>query len=116
MNPSMQKGLKLTVAGLALAGILLPGAWAMGDKPAAPHVAVAQAPASKQITLAVDNMTCGTCPITVRKSLERLPGVSSVKTSLEPPEAVVVYNPARVSVEQLMNATKEAGYPSKPKG
>jgi mercuric ion binding protein len=27
-------------------------------------------------TLAVENMTCGTCPIVVKKALERVPGVT----------------------------------------
>lgn len=114
MNRLMKKCLQISVAGLVLVGAMLPGAWAMDGKPVE-RITISQVPATKQITLLVENMTCGTCPITVRKSLEKLPGVLSVKTTLEPPEAVIVYNPAKVSVEQMMNATMEAGYPSKPK-
>ncbi|MFX8039922.1 cation transporter, partial [Acinetobacter baumannii] len=44
---------------------------------AAPLVVLAAAP--KAVTLAVQNMTCEMCPITIKKSLEKVPGVSEVK-------------------------------------
>jgi mercuric ion binding protein len=35
------------------------------------------------VTLDVKNMTCALCPITVRKALEKVPGVSDAKVDFE---------------------------------
>ena len=73
-------------------------------------------PASfQQIVLTVDGMTCAACPKTVRTALEGVEGVHSAEATFEPPEAVVRFDPDKVSVEELTNATKNAGYPSQPK-
>lgn len=73
-------------------------------------------PASfQQVVLKVDGMTCAACPKTVRTSLEGVDGVYSAKTTYDPPEAVVRFDPNTVSVEALTRATTNAGYPSEPK-
>lgn len=64
------------------------------------------------VTLDVPGMFCATCPFTVRKSLEKLPGISEVKTSLETRTAIVEYDSKKVSIEKIMKATTDAGYPS----
>lgn len=63
-------------------------------------------------TLAVENMTCGTCPIVVKKALERLPGVSATSVDFEKKTATVTFDPAKVSAARLTQATTEAGFPS----
>ncbi|KAA3616803.1 MAG: hypothetical protein D8M58_17520 [Calditrichaeota bacterium] len=68
----------------------------------------------KQITLDVPGMNCPACPFTVQKSLKRLNGVVSAKATLEDKKAVVIYNPAIVSLEKMIEATTNAGYPSTP--
>ena len=88
----------LAVLALAAAGISLP--------------AVA---AQQTVVLSVPSMNCAACPITVRKALEKVAGVQKVKATLEPPEAAVTFDDAKASVEVLMNATKQAGYPSSVK-
>ncbi len=70
--------------------------------------------ATKTVTLAVDNMTCSACPITVRQALEKVPGVSKAKVDLEHHTATVTYDPTKTKVEALTSATTDAGYPSKP--
>lgn len=73
-------------------------------------------PASfQQVVLTVDGMTCAACPATVRKSLEGLEGVHSAEATYEPPEAVVRFDPDKVSIDDLTTATENAGYPSEPK-
>ncbi len=52
------------------------------------------------------------CTVTVKKSLTRLEGVPEVKVTLVPPEAVVVFDPAKVRVEDIIKTTANAGYPS----
>lgn len=77
---------------------------------ALPLVAFAAAP--KSVTLDVQNMTCATCPITVKKSLEHVSGVSAVKIDFEKKTASVTYDPAQAQPEALTKATANAGYPS----
>ncbi|MCL5965921.1 MAG: heavy-metal-associated domain-containing protein [Deltaproteobacteria bacterium] len=57
-------------------------------------------------------MTCSACAVTVKKSLTRVEGVKDAKVTLSPPQAVVAYDPAKVRVEQLVEATTKAGFPS----
>lgn len=73
------------------------------------------AAAQRTVVLSVPSMNCAACPITVRKALEKVAGVQSVKATLEPPEAVVTFDDATTSVEKLTEATRGAGYPSSVK-
>ncbi|MCD6042482.1 MAG: merP [Burkholderiales bacterium] len=70
------------------------------------------AAAQKTVTLSVPGMNCAACPITVKKALQKVRGVSAVKATLEPPEAVVTFDDEAASVEKLTEATRNAGYPS----
>lgn len=73
-------------------------------------------PASfQQVVLEVEGMTCQTCPVIVRKALEDIDGVYKAKTTFEPSEAVVRFDPGTVSVEDLKETTKKRGFPSTPK-
>jgi len=71
--------------------------------------------AMQTVTLDVSGMYCSVCPITVKKSLEKVTGVSNVKVSFEAKEAAVTYDDAKTSVKQLVDATSNAGYPSNVK-
>ncbi|MCR4309119.1 MAG: heavy-metal-associated domain-containing protein [Deltaproteobacteria bacterium] len=64
------------------------------------------------MTLSVRNMTCSACAVTVKKSLTRIEGVKDAKVTLRPPQAVVAYDPAKVRMERLVEATTKAGFPS----
>ena len=70
----------------------------------------------KTITLSVDKMTCNMCPITVKRALRKVEGVTEVSAAYEGNgvgRATVTYDPARVDVEDLTFATGQAGYPSR---
>ncbi len=86
----------------------------------APHLFASTTPAESAPTtheiLAVKNLTCASCTVTVKKSLTRLDGVKRAQVTLNPPEAVVAFDPARVSIGDLIQATTNAGYPSSVKG
>lgn len=71
--------------------------------------------AEKTVTLTVENMYCNACPITVRKSLERVPGVIKAVVSFKDKTAVVTYDDSKTDVKALTSATTNAGYPSAPK-
>ena len=72
--------------------------------------------ASRTVTRAVPGMTCPLCPITVKKALKAVPGVSKVDVSFAKKDAVVTFDDAKTSVAALTKATADAGYPSKPEG
>ena len=67
---------------------------------------------SRTVTLDVTKMDCAACPITVRKALEKVPGVDSAKVDFKTKRAVVAFDPARTSPEILTRATADAGFPS----
>lgn len=68
----------------------------------------------KTVTLSVPGMNCDLCPITIRKAISRVPGVSRVEASYEKKQAVVTFDDAKTTVDALTEATANAGYPSRP--
>ena len=78
-------------------------------------VALLAAPAwaaPKTVTLSVPSMDCPVCPITVKKALIKVPGVSQAEVNFDKRLATVTFDDAKTSVEVLMHANKDAGYPS----
>ncbi len=69
----------------------------------------------KTVTLSVSGMTCSLCPPTVKKALMKVDGVSRAEVDYERKEAVVTFDDAKTTVEALMRATRNAGFPSTPK-
>lgn len=68
--------------------------------------------ATQTATLSVPTMDCPVCPITVKKALSKVPGVSEAKVDFARREAVVTFDAAKTTVEALTHATRDAGYPS----
>ena len=66
-------------------------------------------------TLDVPTMDCSVCPITVKKALSGVSGVSKVEVNFDKKEATVTFDDAKTSVNALIKATTDAGYPSKVK-
>ena len=79
---------------------------------AIPVAEAAQPIELQTVTLSVENMTCSMCPITVRKSLEKVPGVVDVRADYETRTATVTYDPSKSDIQALTEATTNAGYPS----
>ena len=90
--------MKKLFACLALAAITVP-AWA----------------SVQSVRLAVPGMTCAACPITVKKALAKVDGVRKTDVDLEKREVLVTFDDTKTNVQQLTNATKEAGYPASVK-
>ncbi|HEY0724075.1 MAG TPA: mercury resistance system periplasmic binding protein MerP [Pyrinomonadaceae bacterium] len=68
--------------------------------------------ATKTATLAVSNMDCVACPITVKKALSRVEGVSGVSVSFEKKEATVTFDDTKTTVQALTQTTADVGFPS----
>lgn len=60
--------------------------------------------------LDVSGMTCSLCPISVRKALERVPGVIEAKADYESKRADVKYDPDKTSPQALADAVSNAGF------
>lgn len=73
------------------------------------------AAAERTATLAVDNMTCAACPITVKKAMSKVDGVTKVEVSYEKREAVVRFDDAKTSLQAIAKASADAGYPAREK-
>ncbi|ODU95877.1 MAG: mercuric transport protein periplasmic component [Rubrivivax sp. SCN 70-15] len=82
-------------------------AWMLVALLAAPAVA-----ATGTVTLSVPGMDCSVCPITVEKALLRVDGVAGAEVNFAKRLATVSFDDAKVKVEQLEQATRDAGYPS----
>lgn len=88
--------MKKLVTVIALSVVLSAPAWA----------------ATKTVTLFVPGMICETCPITIKKALSKVEGVEKTEVTFEKKEVVVTFDDAKTKVEALLDATKNAGYPS----
>lgn len=62
--------------------------------------------------LDVQNMTCSVCPITVKKSLQKVPGVTDAKIDFDRKIATVRFDSGKADLAALVKATTEAGFPS----
>ena len=68
--------------------------------------------APRTVTLSLPTMDCPVCPITVKKALGKVDGVSRAEVDFGKRQAVVQFDDAKTSAEALARATTDAGYPS----
>jgi periplasmic mercuric ion binding protein len=92
------KNIKSLLAGAVVVLLLAAPAWA----------------SPKTVTLNVSGMTCAACPITVKKALEKVGGVSKVEVRFEKKQVLVTFDDAKTNTDALVRATTNAGYPSQP--
>jgi copper chaperone len=60
--------------------------------------------------LKVSGMSCGGCVKSVTKVLSELPGVAKAEVTLQPGEAKVEFDPARVGRDAMKQAIDDAGF------
>jgi periplasmic mercuric ion binding protein len=78
-------------------------------------ICLATAPAwaaVQTVTLSVPSMDCPVCPITVKKALANVPGVSKAEVNFDKRQATVTFDDTKTNVTVLTQATTNAGYPS----
>jgi copper chaperone len=63
-----------------------------------------------EVTIRVEDMSCGGCVRNVTTVLKALPGVEDAQVSLDTAQAVVRYDPQRVSVDTMRAAVEDAGF------
>lgn len=84
------------ILALTLCAVLVTPAWS------APRI----------VTLSLPTMDCPVCPITVKKALGKVEGVSRAEVDFRKRQAMVQFDDAKTSAEALTRATRDAGYPS----
>ncbi len=92
------KNIKSLLAGAIVALTLAAPAWA----------------SPKTVTLNVSGMTCAACPITVKKAIEKVGGVSKGEGQFDKKQVLVTFDDAKTNTDALVKATTDAGYPSQP--
>jgi len=92
------KSIRVLLAAVIAALVLVASAWAL----------------PQTVTLNVSGMTCPACPITVKKALQKVPGVSKVEVRFEKKQVLVTFDDAKTNTDALVKATADAGYPSQP--
>lgn len=71
--------------------------------------------AEKTATVKVYGMDCPACAKGVAGSLKALKGVKAADVSVEKAQAVVVYDDAQVTLDQLKKRIEKSGYTTAPK-
>lgn len=69
--------------------------------------------AERSVTYAVENITCATCPLTIKTAIKRLDGVKSVDVDFDKKTATVVFDDEKVTEAAIANASRDAGFPAK---
>ena len=62
------------------------------------------------LTIKISGMACGGCANTVRQALLAVDGVAAAEVSHTEARAMVSYDPARATPEQLRASVQAAGY------
>ena len=65
----------------------------------------------EQVSLSVAHMGCGGCVRNVREALASVPGVTVER--VEVGSAAVAYDPQVASLDSILGALSDAGYPAK---
>ncbi len=64
-------------------------------------------------TILIEGMTCAGCAESVRHVLAQREGVTSVEVSFEKKQAVMTFDPAKVTLEELIEAVTQIGFKAK---
>lgn len=64
------------------------------------------------VTFDVRKMTCATCPIAVRKAMERVDGVKQVEVSLDDKSAIVTFDSNATTAAEIGQASTDVGFPA----
>ncbi len=101
----------VAVAALAGAGVLCPLCESGVRAVEAQQPLGAQAPDTATARLHISGMYCGSCPVTARTALKRLPGVFSATVTLDDSLGIVRYDPRKVTPAQIAaHLTRLTGY------
>lgn len=64
----------------------------------------------REVVFSVPGMNCPMCPITIKRALNDVDGVSDAWADLETKKAHAVFDPSQTSIDALITAIENAGY------
>ena len=64
------------------------------------------------VTFDVEKMTCATCPIAVRKAMQRVDGVKEVSVDLDTKTAIVTFDSSITTAMEIGGASTDVGFPT----
>jgi mercuric ion binding protein len=67
---------------------------------------------SRTAVLTIPGMSCAACPLTIKMALNRITGVTGITFNVDSRQAIVHFDAAKTTVEALLRAAGDAGYPS----
>jgi copper ion binding protein len=65
---------------------------------------------TQRVTYAVEGLACGACTTKVTKALSKLKGVSETHVCSESKQAVIDFNPSKVTVEKILATLDATGF------
>lgn len=93
-----------TVSILVIPGLIQP-AWYTS--------AIASEQKNEQVqSYTIEKMTCATCPITVKKAMQRVEGVKDVDIDFDTKIAIVTFDPNLTNTDEIAAASTDVGYPA----
>ena len=66
----------------------------------------------RTVKFEVQKMTCATCPLTVRKAMQRVDGVKSVSVDFNSKTAIVTFDPNSTAATEIADASTNVGFPA----
>lgn len=64
----------------------------------------------KEVTIPIEGMSCMSCVGRIKKTLSALEGVNEVKVSLQERNAVIKYDPEKITAKELQKSINDMGY------
>ncbi len=64
------------------------------------------------VTFDVEKMTCATCPIAVRKAIQRVDGVKEVSVDFDTKTAIVTFDSSITTAMEIGGASTDVGFPT----
>ncbi|MGY6553919.1 MAG: heavy-metal-associated domain-containing protein [Wenzhouxiangella sp.] len=68
--------------------------------------------ASSEVKLAIPNMVCMSCEMRVEEAVFQVSGVSAIEFDGEAKTALIRFDESLATIDQIMAACEEAGYPA----
>lgn len=62
----------------------------------------------------ITSMDCAACAVSIERMLAKAEGVARAKVSFKTKEAVIEYDPARISPDKIVEVIKETGFKAEP--
>jgi len=108
------KRIPVFVVGTVVALVAVAALWTDRSAPAQESAPPTVAANLETKVFRVEQMTCATCPITVKTAMASVRGVAAVEVDFESKTARVTFDPAVATPEQIAAASTNAGYPASP--